>query len=61
VAELKARDLPTLPFDRVLLDLLACGRLVKRFQLINGRKPDLLSAALAGEVVGTVIRKDETS
>jgi len=61
VAELKARDLPTLPFDRVLLDLLACGRLVKRFQIINGRKPDLLEAALAGEVVGTVIRKDETS
>src|SRR5262249_6458924 len=35
VAELKARDLPTLPFDRILLDLLACARLVKRFQIIN--------------------------
>src|SRR5262249_60508000 len=30
VAELKARNLPTLPFDRVLLDLPACGRLVSR-------------------------------
>jgi molybdenum storage protein len=26
VTELKARNLPTLPFDRVLIDLLACAR-----------------------------------
>lgn len=58
VEELKALDLPTLPFDRVLLDLLARGRLVKRFQLINGLKPHLLAAALAGEAVGTIIRRD---
>src|SRR5262249_61946561 len=61
VAELKARNLPTLPFDRVLLDLLACGRLVKRFQIINGLKPHLLEAALDDQVVGSVIRKDELS
>jgi molybdenum storage protein len=61
VAELKARSLPTLPFDRVVLDLLACGRLVKRFQVINGLKPHLLEAALNGQVVGTLIRKDESS
>lgn len=58
VEELKALDLPTLPFDRVLLDLLARGRLVKRFQVINGLKPHLLAAALAGETVGTIIRQD---
>jgi molybdenum storage protein len=61
VADLKARNLPTLPFDRVVLDLLACGRLVKRFQIINGLKPHLLEAALNGQVVGTLIRKDESS
>jgi molybdenum storage protein len=61
VAELKKRNLPTLPFDRVLLDLLACGRLVKRFQIINGLKPHLLEAALNGQVVGSLIRKDESS
>ncbi len=55
--ELKALNLPTLPFDRVLLDLLARGRLVKRFQVINGLKPHLLAAALAGETVGTIIRQ----
>jgi molybdenum storage protein len=57
--ELKRKNLPTLPFDRVMLDLLVCGRLVKRFQIINGLKPQLLEAALNGEVVGSVIRKDE--
>jgi molybdenum storage protein len=61
VVELKQRNLPTLPFDRVLLDLLACGRLVKRFQVINGLKPYLLEAALDGQIVGSVIRKDESS
>jgi molybdenum storage protein len=57
--ELKRKNLPTLPFDRVMLDLLVCGRLVKRFQIINGLKPQLLEASLNGEVVGSVIRKDE--
>lgn len=57
VDELKTLDLPTLPFDRVILDLLARGRLVKRLQIINGLKPHLLEAALAGEHVGTIIRQ----
>lgn len=61
VAELKARDLPTLPFDRVVLDLLANARLMKRIQIVNGRKPELLEPALRGEHVGTIIRKDETA
>jgi molybdenum storage protein len=61
VEELKALNLPTLPFDRVLLDLLARGRLVKRFQLINGLKPHLLAAALSGQVVGTIIRQEAAS
>jgi molybdenum storage protein len=58
VAELRERQLPTLPFDRVLLDLLATARLVKQFQVINGLKPELLEPALNGEHVGTIIRKD---
>jgi molybdenum storage protein len=61
VAALKEENLPTLPFDRVLLDLLACSRLVKRFQIINGLKPHLLEPALKGEHVGTIIRKDASS
>jgi molybdenum storage protein len=61
VAELKERKLPTLPFDRVLPDLLACARQVKRIQIINGLKPHLLEPALRGEHVGTILRKDESS
>src|SRR5262249_13917253 len=58
VSELKERDLSTLPFDRVLIDLLACARQVKCFQIINGLKPHLLEPSLRGEHVGTIVRKD---
>jgi molybdenum storage protein len=58
VSELKERNLSTLPFDRVLIDLLACARQVKCFQIINGLKPHLLEPALRGEHVGTIVRQD---
>ena len=61
VGELKQRNLPTLPFDRVLLDLLANARQVKRIQIINGLKPELREPAWRGEHVGTIIRKDDAS
>ena len=58
VSELRTRNLPTLPFDRVLIDLLANARQVKKFQIINGLKPALLERALQGEHVGTLVSKD---
>jgi molybdenum storage protein len=58
VAELRDRELPTLPFDRVLLDLLSVSRQVVRFQIINGLEPDRLEPALRGEHVGTIVRRD---
>ena len=58
VSELKRRNLQTLPFDRVMLDLLANARQLKQFQIINGLKPELLERALRGEHVGTIVRKD---
>lgn len=58
VAELRARRLPSLPFDEVLLDLLERGRLMRRVQIVNGLKPELLAAALAGEHVGTIVHAD---
>jgi molybdenum storage protein len=61
VKELREKNLTTLPFDRVLIDLLSCARQVKRFQVINGLKPELLVAALRGEHVGTIVRKDSSS
>ncbi len=58
VTELVERKLETLPFDRVLLDLLPNARLVKRFQVINGLNPENLTAALRGEHVGTIVHAE---
>ncbi len=56
--ELVRRNLATLPFDRVVLDLMETARLIDRFQIVNGRKPERIARALAGERVGTVVYKD---
>ncbi|MDA8018358.1 MAG: uridylate kinase [Thermoanaerobaculia bacterium] len=58
VSELRDRGLPALPFDEVLLRLLERARLVKRFQIVNGSKPELLRAAIEGEHVGTIVHSD---
>lgn len=56
--ELKRRALKTLPFDEVLPDLLLNARLVKRFQVVNGKDPDRIAAAVRGEHAGTVVHAD---
>ena len=61
VSELRERNLPTLPFDRAVLDLLEHARLVTRIQIINGLEPDRLEGALLGERVGTIICQDDSS
>lgn len=53
--ELREMNLKSLPFDRILLDLLDNTRLLKRIQIINGLKPDNIEAAMNGEHVGTII------
>lgn len=57
VDELERRNLPTLPFDRVLIQLLRTARLVDRFQIVNGHDPDRLTAALNGEHAGTIVHR----
>lgn len=54
-SELRKRNLATLPFDRVILDLLENARLMKKVQIVNGLKPDLVARAFAGEAVGSTI------
>ncbi len=44
-----------LPFDRALLDAMATARHIERVQIVNGRVPGRLTAALRGEHVGTII------
>ncbi len=57
-AELARRKLPTLPFDTVMLDVLQTARLVKQFQIVDGREPELVERALRGEHVGTIVYAD---
>lgn len=56
--ELAQRRLASLPFDRVLLNLLGTSRLLTEFQVVNGLKPELIERALNGEHVGTIVRAD---
>lgn len=58
VSELRRRGIRTLPFDEVLVDVLARARLVRQVQIVNGLKPELLGAALRGEHVGTIIHNE---
>ena len=55
---LQRAELPSLPFDRVLLKLLGTSRLLKEFQIVNGHKPELIERALNGEHVGTRVFAD---
>ncbi|MGH9764332.1 MAG: uridylate kinase [Blastocatellia bacterium] len=54
-SDLRKRNLESLPFERILLDLLGNARLVKSFQVVNGKHPDRIIAALQGEHVGTIV------
>lgn len=55
VDELIAMDLPDLVIERPLLELMRNARSAKSIQVINGLKPGLITRALAGEHVGTII------
>ena len=59
IREVKAADIAktegALPFDRVLLEVMATARHIERVQIINGLVPGRLTAALRGEHVGTII------
>lgn len=54
-ADLLRMQLPTLPIEPVVLELLTRARLAKSIRIVNGLVPDNLSRALAGEAVGTLI------
>ncbi|MGK7924613.1 MAG: uridylate kinase, partial [Spirulina sp.] len=58
VTEFKKREFPSLPFEPILIDLLAQAKLIDRFQIVNGTQPELLASALNGDRVGTMIYKD---
>ncbi|MEA2198560.1 MAG: molybdenum storage protein [Solirubrobacteraceae bacterium] len=55
VDELIDRDLPDLVIERPVLELMRNARHVKSVQVINGLRPGLITRALQGEHVGTII------
>ncbi|HLN18208.1 MAG TPA: hypothetical protein VK277_15825 [Acidimicrobiales bacterium] len=55
VDELVGSRPSTLPFDELLLDLLPHGHHCRRVQIVDGTTPGMLTDALAGQPVGTVI------
>lgn len=56
VDELIAADLPDLIIERPVLELMRRARHVRSIQVINGLKSGMITRALAGEHVGTIIR-----
>ena len=58
VSEIIAMDLGDVIIERPVLGLMRNARHVRSVQVINGLKPGLLTRALAGEHVGTVITAD---
>jgi molybdenum storage protein len=56
--ELLAMDLPTLPIDRLVLELMADAKHQKEIQIVNGLVPGTIAKALAGEPIGTTIYAD---
>jgi molybdenum storage protein len=55
--ELLARDLPDLAVERVVIEYLARAQYCHELQIINGLKPGMLTRALAGEDVGSIISR----
>jgi molybdenum storage protein len=56
--ELLARDLPDLALERVVIEYLTRARFCHELQIVNGTKRGMLTRALEGEDVGTIIHKD---
>jgi molybdenum storage protein len=53
--ELIERDLPDVVVERVVLEYLQRAKHCTEIQIINGLKPGMLTRALAGEDVGSII------
>lgn len=56
--ELLARDLPDLVLERVVIEYLTRARFCHELQIVNGLTPGLVTRALEGEDVGTIIHRD---
>jgi molybdenum storage protein len=55
---LLARDLPDLVLERVVIEYLTRSRFCKELQIVNGLERGMVTRALEGEDVGTIIHQD---
>ena len=58
VSELQSRPISTLPVDRLVLELMQVAHHCQQVQVIDGTTRGMLTRALGGEPVGTIIRAD---
>jgi len=56
--ELIARNLDDMVLERVVIEYLGRARFCHELQIVNGLKPGMVTRALEGEDVGTIIYKD---
>jgi molybdenum storage protein len=56
--ELLARNLPDMVLERVVIEYLTRARFCHELQIINGLRRGMITRALAGEAVGTIIYKE---
>jgi molybdenum storage protein len=56
--ELITRNLPDMVLERVVIEYLQRAAFCTELQIVNGMKPGMLTRALAGEDVGTIIYRD---
>jgi molybdenum storage protein len=56
--ELLARELPDLVLERVVIEYLARARFCTELQIVNGMKRGMVTRALEGEDVGTIISRE---
>lgn len=61
VDDLLAADLPDLVVERGMLELMRHARHVRSVQVVNGLTPGLVTRALAGDHVGTIISAEEAA
>ncbi len=55
--ELIRRDMEDLVMERKMLEILRDAKHIREIRIVNGHKPGCLTRALAGEKVGTVVRR----
>lgn len=53
--DLKPSQFPTLPFDRMMLEVMAAAKHLEQIQIVNNLVPGNVLRALRGEHVGTII------